>query len=86
MLSLLAVSSCIYSFWYGVIPTSYFIFTLVSQIFLSRLSLDGSAQRDAIRSISRATRIYMYVFILLKEEEIQGINMGQKRREKECLC
>ena len=30
MLSLLlAVPSCIYSFWHGVIPTSYFIFTLV---------------------------------------------------------
>ena len=30
MLSLLlAVRSCIYSFWHGVIPTSYFIFTLV---------------------------------------------------------
>ena len=25
----LAVLSCIYSFWHGVIPTSYFIFTLV---------------------------------------------------------
>ena len=26
---LLAVPSCIYSFWHGVIPTSYFIFILV---------------------------------------------------------
>ena len=34
MLSLLlAVPSCIYSVWYGVIPTSYFIFILVSLIF-----------------------------------------------------
>ena len=42
MLSLLlAVPSCIYSFWYGVIPTSYFIFIL---IFLSRLSLDCSGE------------------------------------------
>ena len=49
MLSLLlAVPSCIYSFWHGVIPTSYFIFTLVSLICLSRLSLYCSAQRDAI--------------------------------------
>ena len=29
----LAVASCIYSFWHGVIPTSHFIFTLVSLIF-----------------------------------------------------
>ena len=51
---LLTVPSCIYSFWHGVIPTSYFIFTLVSLIFLSRLRL---AWRDAIHSIvSRATR------------------------------
>ena len=31
----LAVLSCIYSFWHGVIPTSYLIFTLVSLIFSS---------------------------------------------------
>ena len=49
MLSLLlAVPSCIYSFWHGVIPTSYFIFILVSLVFLSRLSLDCSARRDGI--------------------------------------
>ena len=29
MLSILAVPSCTYSFWHGVIPTSYFIFILV---------------------------------------------------------
>ena len=29
------VLSCIYTFWRGVIPTSYFIFTLVSLIFSS---------------------------------------------------
>ena len=40
MLSLLlAVPSCIYSFWHGVIPTSYFIFILVSQIFYPGLAL-----------------------------------------------
>ena len=31
----LAVLSCIYSCWHSVIPTSYFIFTLVSLIFSS---------------------------------------------------
>ena len=44
MLSLLlAVPSCIYSFWHGVIPTSYFIFNdfyTCFTNFLSRLSLD----------------------------------------------
>ena len=41
MLSLLlAVPFCIYNFWHGVIPTSYFIFND-----LSRLGLDCSARR-----------------------------------------
>ena len=40
MLSLLlAVPSCTYSFWHGVIPTSYFIFILVSLIFYPGLAL-----------------------------------------------
>ena len=50
---LLAVPSCIYSFWHGVIPTSYFIFNdfyTCFTNFLSRLSLDCNARRDAIRS------------------------------------
>ena len=59
MLSLLlAVPSCIHSFWHGVIPTSYFIFNdfyTCFTNFLSRLSLDCSAQRDTIRSIARYT-------------------------------
>ena len=29
----LAVASCIYSFWHGVIPTSYYIFTLIYDYF-----------------------------------------------------
>ena len=37
MLSLLlGVPSCIYSFWHGVIPTSYFIFILVYTRFLQK--------------------------------------------------
>ena len=36
---LLAVPSCTYSFWHGVIPTSYFIFNDFYTIFLCRLSL-----------------------------------------------
>ena len=61
MLSLLlAVPSCIYSFWHGVIPTSYFIFNdfyTCFTNFLSRLSLDCNAQRDGI-----ARYTYMYTF------------------------
>ena len=34
---LLAVPSCFNSFWHGVIPTSYFIFTLVLLIFSAML-------------------------------------------------
>ena len=64
MLSLLlAVPSCIYSFWHGVIPTSHFIFNdfyTCFTNFLSRLRLNCSARQDAIRS-TRATRItYTY--------------------------
>ena len=51
MLSLLlAVPSCIYNVWHGVIPTSYFIFNDFYTCFTSRLSLDCSARRDAIRT------------------------------------
>ena len=40
MLSLLlAVPSCIYSFWHGVIPTSYFDFYTCFTIFYSGLAL-----------------------------------------------
>ena len=57
MLSLLlAVPSCIYSFWHGVIPTSYFIFNdfyTCFTNFLSRLSLDCKIPYV----VSRATRI-----------------------------
>ena len=53
MLSLLlAVPSCICSFWHGVIPTSYFIFNDFYTRFtnlLSWLSLDCSVRRYAIR-------------------------------------
>ena len=63
MLSLLlAVPSCIYSFWHGVIPTSYFIFNDFYTCFTNffPLTVLCSVRRDAIRSM-RATRIaYTY--------------------------
>ena len=66
MLSLLlAVPSCFYSFWHGVIPTPYFIFNdfyTCFTNFFSKLSLDCSARRDAIRVriiFTRATRIHV---------------------------
>ena len=57
MLSLLlALPSCIYSFWHGVIPTSYFIFTLVSLIFYPGLALTvARGEIPYIRSIARYT-------------------------------
>ena len=63
MLSLLlAVPSCIYSFWHGVIPTSYFIFNdfyTCFTNFFSRLSLDCSA--PYVRSTrARASIAYTY--------------------------
>ena len=71
MLSLLlAVPSCIYSFWHGVIPTSYFIFNdfyTCFTNFLSRLSLDCNAQRDGIARYTytfRRTRTRMRIVIV----------------------
>ena len=63
---LLAVPSCIYSFWHGVIPTSYFIFNdfyTCFTNFLSRLSLDCSAARChtyAVRALARYTYAHAY--------------------------
>ena len=37
---LLAVPSCTYSFWHGVIPTSYFIFILVYTIYEGEESVE----------------------------------------------
>ena len=67
---LLAVPSCIYSFWHGVIPTSYFIFILVSLIFI--LSLDCSARRDDITPtyVVRATRTYTRMRIVRVTEVV----------------
>ena len=65
MLSLLLAVRLLVSTVFGTVsslhPTSFLmIFIFVSLIFLSRLSLDCSARRDAIRS-TRATRIaYTY--------------------------
>ena len=56
---LLAVPSCIKSFWHGVIPTSYFIFIfiLVSPIFYAGLAL------SAIIVARGETRIYVYTYV-----------------------
>ena len=66
MLSLLlAVPSCIYSFWHGVIPTSYFIFNdfyTCFTNFLSRLSLDciHVARGEPVRSYALHTYAHAY--------------------------
>ena len=56
---LLVVPSCIYSFWHGVIPTSYFIFILVSLIFLCSLALTvySSVRRARIIHVHARTRL-----------------------------
>ena len=57
MLSLLlAVPSCIYSFWHDVIPTSYFIFYTCFTNFLSRVSLHCCA-----RYARHTYSVYTYV-------------------------
>ena len=42
---LLAVPSCTYSFWHGVIPTSYFIFILVLILTIKWRSITRKSQR-----------------------------------------
>ena len=48
---LLAVPSCIYSFWRGAIPTSYFIFILVSLIFYQGLALTVARGEMLVRAL-----------------------------------
>ena len=68
MLSLLlAVPSCIYSFWHGVIPTSYMIFILVSLIFVSRLSLDCSDD------ITRTMYVYVRACVLCARSKTEVV-------------
>ena len=61
MLSLLlAVPSCIYSFWHGVIPTSYFIFTdfytCFTNFFIQAYIALTVARGEMPYVVSRATR------------------------------
>ena len=57
MLSLLlAVPSCIYSFWHGVIPTSYFI--LMIFILVSLISYPGLAL-----TVACGEMMYPYVYV-----------------------
>ena len=59
MLSLLlAVPSCIYSFWHGVIPTSYFIFDFYTCF--TNFFIQLTVARDEMPYVvSRATRTRM---------------------------
>ena len=73
MLSLLlAVPSCTYSFWHGVIPTSYFIFILVSLIFYPGLTLTvARGEMPYVRTYSvcstHATRTYVRACVLCRK-------------------
>ena len=68
MLSLLlAVPSCIYSFWHGVIPTSYFmIFILVSLVFYPGLALSVAHGEMIlpVRSIYALAYTYVRAYVL----------------------
>ena len=61
---LLAVPSCIYSFWHGVIPTSYFIFndfyTCIHKQYVFQ-----SYQRQLIFSEKYLARLYCKVVLKL---------------------
>ena len=56
---LLAVPSCIYSFWHGVIPISYLDFYTCFTNFLCRLNLECNKYRAAtyVRACVLCTRI-----------------------------
>ena len=69
-----AVPSCIYSFWHGVIPTSYFIFNdfyTCFTNFLSRLSLDCSARRDDNILPVRSASVYVRACVLCARMETE---------------
>ena len=57
---LLAVPSCIYSFWHGVIPTSHFIFNDFYSCFTNFLSLTV-ARGDMILPVRSTHYAYTYV-------------------------
>ena len=58
----------IYSFWHGVIPTSYFIFYTCFTNFLSRLSLDCRARGDDITRTYIRTYAHAYCARELKRK------------------
>ena len=80
MLSLLlAVPSCIYSFWHGVIPTSYFIFILVSLIFSPGLALTVARGEVPyvyihVRTYLRALHVYVYTYVRANKTEVRASN------------
>ena len=71
MLSLLAVPSCIYSFWHGVISTSYFIFILVSLIFYPGLAL----------TVARGEMMYPYVRTRMRTRIVRARVRAINRRD-----
>ena len=56
----LAAASCIYSFWHGVIPTSYFIFTLVYNVIIMHNS----------RSLSNSALLLWFTVGIVERKEI----------------
>ena len=80
MLSLLlAVPSCIYSFWHGVIPTSYLIFILVSLIFYPGLALTV-ARGEMILPV-RSISVYVRACVLCAriETEVMTFTCNQDK-------
>ena len=82
----LAVLSCIYSFWHGVIPTSYFIFNDFLHLFHSFFPWQRTpwSELHAHAHVVRATevvtfiyiRIFTYVRTCAQQSEVVMTNMA----------
>ena len=69
---LLAVPSCIYNFWYGVIPTSYFIFNEFYTYFTNfyaGLALTSMRRDDNLP-------VHVRICMRLSDRPIAGMALG----------
>ena len=72
----LAVASCIYSFWHGFIPTSYFIFTFVS--FDGSRYSEWEIPAEAVCSIDKCSATE-----LPRQLQLAGLNPSHKHKARQ---
>ena len=86
LLLLLAVPSCIYSFWHGVIPTAYFIFIFVyllsnilRGLFCTEFNLQCTEKRREVRIINSTWPLRRTPrFFLVHVSAVSAASYGQR--------